>query len=189
MIPFGLTMVMFVWGAIIFFDIHNPPEDALEISIVGRQWMWKVQHPTGQSEINELHVPVAQPVKLMMTSEDVIHDVYLSRRFASNKTCSRGVIPVSGSRRPKAGRLSTILRRILRHPAFGDDRTGGGAWNRPSSRSGSAAVRRACPWSIRAQVFSKDSAVKRAIGPAGPTRGLRSSASSEKQSNFKVEAT
>ena len=62
--PFGLTMVMFVWGAVIFFDIYNPPDDALEISIVGRQWMWKVQHPTGQSEINELHVPVAQPVKL-----------------------------------------------------------------------------------------------------------------------------
>jgi len=76
-IPFALTMVMFVWGAIIFFDIYNPPEDALEISIVGRQWMWKAQHPTGQSEINELHVPGAQPVKLMMTSEDVIHDFYL----------------------------------------------------------------------------------------------------------------
>ena len=76
-IPFGLTMVMFVWGAIIFFDIYNPPDDALEISIVGRQWMWKAQHPTGQSEINELHVPVGQPVKLMMTSEDVIHDFYL----------------------------------------------------------------------------------------------------------------
>ena len=53
-------MVMFVWGAIIFFDIYNPPDDALEISVVGRQWMWKAQHPTGQSEINELHVPVGQ---------------------------------------------------------------------------------------------------------------------------------
>lgn len=76
-IPFGLTMVMFVWGALIFFDIHDPPDDALEIGVVGRQWMWKVQHPTGQSEINELHVPVGQAVKLLMTSEDVIHDFYL----------------------------------------------------------------------------------------------------------------
>ena len=76
-IPLGLTMVMFVWGAIIFFDIFSPPNDALEISIVGRQWMWKAQHPEGQREINELHVPVRQPVKLMMTSEDVIHDVFL----------------------------------------------------------------------------------------------------------------
>jgi cytochrome c oxidase subunit II len=76
-IPFGLTMVMFVWGAIIYFDIYNPPNDALEISIVGRQWMWKAQHAEGQSEINELHVPVGQAVNLTMTSEDVIHDVFL----------------------------------------------------------------------------------------------------------------
>ena len=76
-IPLGLTMVMFVWGAIIYFDIYNPPNDALEIGIVGRQWMWKAQHAEGQREINELHVPVGQAVKLTMTSEDVIHDVFL----------------------------------------------------------------------------------------------------------------
>ena len=76
-IPLGLTMVMFVWGAIIYFDMYNPPNDALEISIVGRQWMWKAQHAEGQREINELHVPVGQAVKLTMTSEDVIHDVFL----------------------------------------------------------------------------------------------------------------
>jgi cytochrome c oxidase subunit II len=76
-IPLGLTLIMFVWGAIVYFDIYNPPNDALEISIVGRQWMWKAQHPDGQSEINELHVPLGQPVKLIMTSEDVIHDFFL----------------------------------------------------------------------------------------------------------------
>lgn len=76
-IPLGLTMVMFAWGVIIFFDISNPPNNALEISVVGRQWMWKAQHPEGQSEINELHVPLGQPVKLTMTSEDVIHDFFL----------------------------------------------------------------------------------------------------------------
>jgi cytochrome c oxidase subunit II len=76
-IPLGLTMIMFVWGAVIYFDMYNPPDDALEISIVGRQWMWKAQHPEGQSEINELHVPLGQSVKLTMTSEDVIHDFFL----------------------------------------------------------------------------------------------------------------
>jgi cytochrome c oxidase subunit 2 len=76
-IPLGLALIMFVWGAIVYFDIYNPPNDALEISIVGRQWMWKAQHPDGQSEINELHVPLGQPVKLTMTSEDVIHDFFL----------------------------------------------------------------------------------------------------------------
>ncbi|MGH7844104.1 MAG: cytochrome c oxidase subunit II [Candidatus Binatia bacterium] len=76
-VPLGLAMVMFVWGAVVFFDIYSPPENALEISVVGRQWMWKVQHPEGRSEINELHVPLGQPVKLTMTSEDVIHDFFL----------------------------------------------------------------------------------------------------------------
>jgi cytochrome c oxidase subunit 2 len=76
-VPLGLMMVMFVWGAIIYFDMYNPPNDALEISVVGKQWMWKAQHAEGQREINELHVPVGQAVKLTMTSEDVIHDVFL----------------------------------------------------------------------------------------------------------------
>ena len=76
-IPLGVAMVMFVWGAVVFFDIYAPPGNALEINVVGRQWMWKVQHPQGRSEINELHVPLGQPVKLTMTSEDVIHDFFL----------------------------------------------------------------------------------------------------------------
>src|SRR5512145_2145200 len=65
-VPLGLTLVMFVWGAVVFFDMNTPPENALEISVVGRQWMWKAQHPEGRSEINELHVPLGQPVKLTM---------------------------------------------------------------------------------------------------------------------------
>ena len=52
----------------------NPPDETLNIYVVGKQWMWKVQHATGQREINELHVPVGRPVKLIMTSEDVIHN-------------------------------------------------------------------------------------------------------------------
>lgn len=76
-VPIGLTMVMFVWGAFLFFDIYSPPSNALEIDIVGKQWMWKLQHPEGQREIDELHVPVGRPVKLTMTSEDVIHDFFV----------------------------------------------------------------------------------------------------------------
>ena len=76
-VPLGLTMVMFVWGAVLFFDIYHPPSNALEINVVGKQWMWKIQHPEGQREINELHVPVGRPVKLTMTSEDVIHDFFV----------------------------------------------------------------------------------------------------------------
>ena len=76
-IPFGLTMIMFAWGASVFFAISRPPDDAQQIYVVGKQWMWKLQHMEGQREINELHVPVGQAVKLTMTSEDVIHDFFV----------------------------------------------------------------------------------------------------------------
>ena len=73
-IPFILVMVMFGWGAVIFVNYSRAPANSMEINIVGKQWMWKIQHPESQREINELHVPIGQPVKLIMTSEDVIHD-------------------------------------------------------------------------------------------------------------------
>jgi cytochrome c oxidase subunit 2 len=76
-IPLGFTMVMFVWGAKLYFETYNPPPDALEIHIVAKQWMWKAQHPAGRSEIDELHVPVGRPVKLLLTSQDVIHDFFV----------------------------------------------------------------------------------------------------------------
>ena len=76
-IPLLLTMVVFAWGATLYFDRYTPPEDAMEIYVVGKQWMWHIQHPTGQREINELHIPVSQPVKLTMASEDVIHSFYI----------------------------------------------------------------------------------------------------------------
>jgi cytochrome c oxidase subunit 2 len=76
-IPFLLMMVMFVWGASVFFEMSRPPDDAMNIYVVGKQWMWKTQHLEGRREINELHVPLGRPVKLTMTSEDVIHSFYM----------------------------------------------------------------------------------------------------------------
>jgi cytochrome c oxidase subunit 2 len=76
-IPLSLTMVMFVWGAKVFFAAYYAPSDALEINVVAKQWMWKIQHPEGQSEIDELHIPVGRPIKLTMTSQDVIHDFFV----------------------------------------------------------------------------------------------------------------
>jgi cytochrome c oxidase subunit 2 len=76
-IPLGLTLVMFVWGAKLFFVINDPPANSLEINVVAKQWMWKAQHPEGQLEIDELHIPVGRPVKLTMTSQDVIHDFFV----------------------------------------------------------------------------------------------------------------
>jgi len=76
-IPMGIFLVMFVWGAVIFFDVRTPPQDATEIYVVGKQWMWKLQHVEGQRELNELHVPVGKDIKLIMTSQDVIHSFYV----------------------------------------------------------------------------------------------------------------
>ncbi len=75
--PLFVFLIMFVWGASIYTSVAMPPPDAMEIFVVGKQWMWKIQHPGGQREINELHIPVDRPIKLMMTSEDVIHDFFV----------------------------------------------------------------------------------------------------------------
>ena len=76
-IPFVLLLVLFAWGAKVYFAQTRPPSNAVQYTVVGRQWMWKIQHPEGNREINELHVPLGQPVKLLMTSEDVIHDFFV----------------------------------------------------------------------------------------------------------------
>jgi cytochrome c oxidase subunit 2 len=73
----GLSVVTFTWAALLYIRMTSPPEDSLEVSVVGLQWMWKFQHPGGQREIDELHVPVGAPVRLTMTSEDVIHSFYV----------------------------------------------------------------------------------------------------------------
>jgi cytochrome c oxidase subunit 2 len=73
-IPLLLCLVMFGWGTHLFVYANRPPAGSMEIYVIGKQWMWKIQHPEGKKEINELHVPVGVPVKLVMTSQDVIHD-------------------------------------------------------------------------------------------------------------------
>jgi len=76
-IPFGLVLVMFAWGASVYFKITRPPANALDIYVTAKQWMWKLQHTDGHREMNELHVPVGVPVRLTMASEDVIHSFYV----------------------------------------------------------------------------------------------------------------
>ena len=76
-IPFVLTLGFFVWGARMFDTEQHPPANAMEISAIGKQWMWKFQHPGGQGEINDLHVPTGQPILIRMISQDVIHSLYI----------------------------------------------------------------------------------------------------------------
>ena len=76
-IPFLFMIVMFAWGTKLYFENYTPPRGTLDVYVVGKQWMWKVQYPDGQREINELHVPTGRPVKLTLASEDVIHDFFI----------------------------------------------------------------------------------------------------------------
>ena len=73
-IPFILVTIMFFWGVDIFVAGSRPPAGAMTVYVVGKQWMWHIQHPEGRKEINELHVPLGVPIRLIMTSQDVIHD-------------------------------------------------------------------------------------------------------------------
>jgi cytochrome c oxidase subunit II len=76
-IPLVIAMTIFVWGAKVYYTQYRPPKNAMEVYVVGKQWMWKFQHSTGQREINELHVPIGRKIKLIMATEDVIHDVFV----------------------------------------------------------------------------------------------------------------
>lgn len=76
-VPFFVMVTFFIWGAVIFFQERTPPADATEVYVVAKQWMWKIEHMEGQREINELHVPTGQNIKLIMTSQDVIHSFFV----------------------------------------------------------------------------------------------------------------
>jgi len=76
-IPLGVFMVIFLWGAVVYFKGRTPPRDSTEVYVVAKQWMWKLEHAEGQREINQLHVPVNRDVKLIMTSQDVIHSFFV----------------------------------------------------------------------------------------------------------------
>src|SRR5581483_5211305 len=76
-IPFGIFLFIFIWAAYIYFQERTPPKDSTEVYTVAKQWMWKFQHIEGHREINELHVPVGRNVRMIMTSQDVIHSFYV----------------------------------------------------------------------------------------------------------------
>ena len=78
-IPLAIFLVTFVWGALLYFRIYNPPANSMNIYVVGKQWMWKAEHPGGQHEINALHVPVGRPVQLTMISQDVLSQLLYTR--------------------------------------------------------------------------------------------------------------
>ena len=122
-IPFLIMLIMFWWGAICICR-PDPPKDAMEVFVTGKQWMWKMQYPDGSREINALHVPVGQPVKLTMASEDVIHSFSIPA-FGCGMTWFPATMTACGSRATKPGRYRLLLHRILRQLARQHDRLGG----------------------------------------------------------------
>ena len=76
-VPFFVSMAIFAWATIVFFHLVRAPDQTLEIYSTGKRWMWRFQHIDGQSEINELHVPLGRPVKVTFTSEDVLHSLFI----------------------------------------------------------------------------------------------------------------
>ena len=135
--PLLLFMVIFVWGAVIYFHERTPPRGATEVYVVAKQWMWKLQHEEGPREINELHVPVGRDVKLIMTSQDVIHSFYIPA-FRLKQDVLPGRYTTLWFRATRARHLSSVLRRVLRHNALRHDRAGG--------RTGTGAIRGLARW-------------------------------------------
>ena len=76
-VPLAICLVIFVWASWLYLRMSKPPADAMVINVIGKQWMWKIQHPSGRKEINELHVPLGKPIVLQMTSQDVIHSFFI----------------------------------------------------------------------------------------------------------------
>ena len=119
-IPLFIFFVIFMWGAMIYFKERTPPRGATEVYVVAKQWMWKLQHEEGQREINELHVPVGRDVKLIMTSQDVIHSFYVPA-FRIKQDVLPGRYTTALVSCHQGRDLSPVLRRILRHAALRHD--------------------------------------------------------------------
>jgi cytochrome c oxidase subunit 2 len=76
-IPLLLFFVIYAWGAIDYMSLYQAPRDATPVFVVAKQWMWKAQHTNGRREVGELHLPLGRPVRVIMTSEDVIHSFFV----------------------------------------------------------------------------------------------------------------
>ena len=171
LIPTIISMVMFVWGAKLYYEMRRPPAEALQIYAVGKQWMWKFQHTGGQREINELHVPTGQPIKVLVTSEDVLHDLYFPA-FRTKIDAIPGRYIAAVVRSHQAWPVQHLLRRILRNETFRHDRHGRGdgaravpgvAGGRRLRRHHGGAGRQALPGSRLQQLPSRQRPGPRAV--------------------------
>ena len=122
-----IAIGIFFWGAAIYLHLKTPPPDAdvLEVNVIGKQWMWNVQHPEGNRELNELHVPLGRTVRLTMTSQDVIHD-FAVPAFRTKEDVVPGRYTTQWFKATKTGSFPFVLRSTLRHGPRADGRLGDG---------------------------------------------------------------
>ena len=123
-IPLVIGLGIFAWAADAYFRIETPPADALHVFVVGKQWMWKLQHEEGNREINELHVPVGRAVVLTLASQDVIHDFFVPA-FRTKQDVVPGRYTTEWFIPTKVGRYRIFCAQVLRHQPRIDDRLGG----------------------------------------------------------------
>jgi cytochrome c oxidase subunit II len=180
-IPLGIAMVIFYWGASVFFAMSKPPADAMEIYAVGKRWMWKFQHVTGQREINELHVPLGQPVKLLIGSEDVIHSVYIPA-FRVKMDAVPGRTTTLWFTPTKAGRYHLFCAEYCGMQHSGMIGSVVVLEPLPSSRRGSPAARRPGRWPRPARSCSPISPASRATATIRRAAGRRCAACSAPRS-------
>ena len=129
---------LFVWGADLYVRLFQPPPDAMKIYVIGKQWMWKIEHPGGQSEINALHLPIGRPIELVMTSEDVIHDFSVPA-FRIKHDVLPGRYETLWFQAETTRHLSSVLHATLRHrPRANDRRDRGNDRARVSEMAGAA---------------------------------------------------
>jgi cytochrome c oxidase subunit 2 len=121
LIPLVIAIGMFAWGAVIYVNFRTAPKNTIDIYVVGKQWMWKLQQPNGRKEINELHVPVNRDVKLILGSEDVIHNFYVPA-FRVRWTWYLGDITHCGFALQKWGNTTFSVRSIAERttPSWAD---------------------------------------------------------------------
>ena len=123
LIPLGICMIFFAWGSLIYFQEARPPKGAMEVYAVGKQWMWKFEHETGQREINQLHVPVGRDVKMIMSSQDVIHSFFVPA-FRIKADVLPGRYTMTWFRPTKTGTYHLFCSQYCGTAALGHDRRG-----------------------------------------------------------------
>ena len=112
-IPLGIAMIIFVWGAALFIKIERPPDDALEVLRHRKVRTWKLQHMEGQREINELHIPIGRNVRLKMASEDVVHDFFVPAFRVKQDVVPGRYTTICGSAPTKVGKYHMFCLRSI----------------------------------------------------------------------------